>query len=102
MGMDSQLLSDILSKSTARCWSIDTYNPVPGVLPGVPSSRDYEGGFGAALMLKDLGLAQGMADGSGTTTQMGSLAKKIYEELYENQDLAGKDFGVIFKDLSSK
>ena len=102
MGMDSQLLSDILSKSTARCWSIDTYNPVPGVLPGVPSSRDYEGGFGAALMLKDLGLAQGMADASSTTTQMGSLAKKIYEELCEDNELAGKDFGVIFKDLSSK
>ena len=44
MGMDKKILSDILSKSTGRCWSIDTYNPVPGVLEGVPASRDYDGG----------------------------------------------------------
>ena len=43
--MDAKLLSSILSTSTGRCWSIDTYNPVPGVLEGVPASRDWQGGM---------------------------------------------------------
>mgnify|MGYP007044706029 CR=1 FL=1 len=34
---------------------VGRYNPFPGVIDGVPASRDYEGGFASALMLKDLG-----------------------------------------------
>lgn len=52
MGMDKKLLANILSTSTGRCWSLDTYNPCPGVFEGIPSSNDYKGGFGSALMLK--------------------------------------------------
>ena len=102
MGMDKKLLSQILSKSTARCWSIDTYNPVPGVMEGVPASRDYQGGFGASLMLKDLGLAELMAQSAGTECTLGAMAKQIYTELCQNEEVAGKDFGVIFKKLSSQ
>ena len=50
--MDAKLLANILSTSTGRCWSLDTYNPCPGVFEGIPSSNDYKGGFGSALMLK--------------------------------------------------
>ena len=57
LGMDLKILSNIMSVSTGRCWSVDTYNPVPGVLENVPSSRDYDGGFACDLMLKDIGLA---------------------------------------------
>ena len=102
MGMEKKLLSDILGKSTARCWSIDTYNPVPGVMEGVPASRDYEGGFGATLMLKDLGLAELMADGSDSPIVLGKMAKKIYEELCQDEKFAPKDFGVIFKKLNEQ
>lgn len=66
--MDLNVLTNIMKVSTARCWSIDTYNPVPGVMQGVPASRDYEGGFGCALMLKDLGLALEAAEQAGSTT----------------------------------
>jgi len=45
LGIDPKVLSSILSVSTARCWSLDTYNPRPGVLENVPASRDYNGGF---------------------------------------------------------
>jgi 3-hydroxyisobutyrate dehydrogenase len=61
LGMDGKVLSDIMKVSSSRCWSVDTYNPVPGVIEGVPSSRDYERGFGSELMLKDLKLASDAA-----------------------------------------
>lgn len=52
LGLDAKTLSGILNISTGRCWSSDTYNPVPGVIDGVPSSNNYAGGFGTALMAK--------------------------------------------------
>ena len=52
LGLDPKLLAKILNMSSGRCWSSEVYNPVPGVLDGVPSSNDYKGGFGTALMVK--------------------------------------------------
>ena len=57
LGVDPHKLSDIFSVSTGRCWSVDTYNPVPGYKEGVPASRNYDGGFMVKLIKKDLGLA---------------------------------------------
>ena len=57
LGMDLNILSNIMKVSTSRCWSVDTYNPVPGVIDNVPASRNYDGGFACDLMLKDVGLA---------------------------------------------
>ena len=57
IGMDPKVLSSVMNTSTARCWSSEVYNPVPGVMSGAPSSRDYSGGFAAKLMEKDLNLA---------------------------------------------
>ena len=45
LGVDPKLLTSILSTATGRCWSVDTYNPVPGVMPNVPSSKNYEGTY---------------------------------------------------------
>jgi 3-hydroxyisobutyrate dehydrogenase len=55
LGIDTQVLAGIINSSTGRCWSSDTYNPWPGVIETAPASRGYTGGFGADLMLKDLG-----------------------------------------------
>ncbi len=52
LGMDPKRLTDIINVASGRCWSSDTYNPCPGVMDGVPSSNNYEGGFGTTLMLK--------------------------------------------------
>ena len=52
LGMDPAKLSEVMNSSTARCWSSDSYNPCPGIMPNVPSSKGYAGGFGSALMLK--------------------------------------------------
>lgn len=100
LGMDSKKLAEVMNTSTARCWSSDTYNPVPGVLEGVPASRDYAGGFGAALMEKDLSLAMNAATQVKARLPLGASAHQLYGLLCEN-DLGNKDFGVVYKYLMS-
>ena len=55
LGMDPKILAGIINTSSGRCWSSEVYNPYPGVVETAPASRNYSGGFGADLMLKDLG-----------------------------------------------
>ena len=98
LGMDPKTLAGIMNTSTARCWSSDSYNPVPGVMPNVPSSRDYEGGFGSLLMLKDLGLVLEAARDASAPIPLGSASHAIYQTMTQsNPELAKKDFGVVFK-----
>lgn len=101
LGMDTKVLSEIMATSTARCWSLDTYNPCPGVLDGVPASNDYNGGFGSALMLKDLGLATDAGKAAGVSLPLGAQAQEFYR-LISNHGLGGKDFGVAFQFLKGK
>lgn len=100
MGMDPKILAEVMNSSTARCWSSDSYNPVPGVMEGVPASRGYDGGFGSSLMLKDLSLALGCGQksGLGETMPMGKRVMILYEEVCR-VGYAAKDFGVVFKYL---
>lgn len=77
-GLDPKVLSEIMLASSGRNWSLELYNPWPGVMDNVPASRDYSGGFAVNLMNKDLGLALDAAMSSGTTTPLGSLAKSLY------------------------
>ena len=96
MGLDPTVLSDIMFKSSGRNWSLEVYNPWPGVMENVPASRDYEGGFAVDLMNKDLGLAQEAALQSKTSTPMGALAKSLYQ--IQSKRGAGKlDFSSIVK-----
>jgi len=95
LGMDAKDLASIVNISSGRCWSSDTYNPVPGVIPGVPSNNNWEGGFGAALMLKDLGLAQDAAKSVEAPTPLGAMARDIYTELCD-KGYGGKDFGSAY------
>jgi len=101
LGLDPKLLASILGSATGRCWSVDTYNPCPGVLPNVPSSNDYKGGFGTALMTKDLGLAQDAAARAETSTPLGSQALQIYKTMCD-AGYAEKDFSSAFKYLQQK
>jgi len=99
LGLDQKLLAKILATSTGRCWAIDSYNPVPGVMENVPSSNNYQGGFGTALMCKDLGLAQASATATGSPTPLGSAAHQIYRILV-NQGLGPLDFSAVYKYIS--
>ena len=96
MGIDEKVLAGIMNTSTSRCWSSDTYNPVPGVLEGVPASNDWEGGFGCALMLKDLRLAMDAKGECGAAGILGPESTKLYERIDESGS-GKKDFGFVYK-----
>ena len=96
LGLDSQKLFDISSKSSGQCWSMTTYCPVPGPVPTSPANRDYQAGFTAAMMLKDLLLAQQAAAGAGAATPLGAEAAQLFS-LYVNSGHAAKDFSGIIR-----
>ncbi len=96
LGLDAQKLFDISSKSSGQCWSLTSYCPVPGLVPTSPSNRDYQAGFTAAMMLKDLKLAQDAANAAGATTPLGADAAKIYAK-YVDSGEAGRDFSGIIR-----
>ena len=98
LGLDKQKLFDIASKSSGQCWSLTTYCPVPGPVPTSPANRDYQAGFTAAMMLKDLKLAQDAAHASGATTPLGAEAASLYG-LYVGQGDGGRDFSGIVEYL---
>lgn len=96
LGMDPKVLAGIINTSSGRCWSSDTYNPWPGVMENVPASRGYTGGFGTALMLKDLGLATEAAKQAGQPVMMGGAAHQLYQWFAANGH-SGEDFSAIVK-----
>ncbi|XP_069122468.1 LOW QUALITY PROTEIN: 3-hydroxyisobutyrate dehydrogenase, mitochondrial-like [Argopecten irradians] len=101
LGLDPKMLAKILNMSSGRCWSSELYNPYPGVLEGVPSSNNYQGGFGTALMTKDLGLAQRAATGTKSAIPLGGLAHQIYRTM-TNNGYATKDFSSALKFLQGE
>src|SRR5438552_17599363 len=98
LGLDAQKLYDISSKSSGQCWSMTTYCPVPGLVPTSPANRDYKAGFTAAMMLKDLKLAQAAARATHATTPLGAGAAAVYERFVENGD-GSVDFSGIIRYL---
>jgi len=92
------MIAKVINTSSGRCWSSDTYNPCPGVIEGIPSSNNYQGGFASQLMVKDLGLAQSAATATQTPTPMGSLAHQIYRIMC-NKGFAKLDFSSVFQFL---
>jgi 3-hydroxyisobutyrate dehydrogenase len=98
LGLDAQRLFDIASKSSGQCWSITSYCPVPGPVPTSPANRDYQAGFTAAMMLKDLKLAQDAARGAQAVTPLGAAAAALYG-LYTGLGHAAEDFSGIIRFL---
>ena len=101
LGLDAQKLFDISSKSSGQCWSMTSYCPVPGPVPTSPANRDYAPGFTAAMMLKDLRLAQDAAKTAGAHTPLGADAAKIYAAYAEGGE-AGRDFSGIIRYLRER
>jgi 3-hydroxyisobutyrate dehydrogenase len=98
LGLDKQKLFDISSTASGQCWSLTSYCPVPGPLPTSPANRDYQPGFAAAMMLKDLKLAQEAAGSAGAATPLGAEAASLYA-LFCNSGGADQDFSGIVKFL---
>jgi 3-hydroxyisobutyrate dehydrogenase len=101
LGLDAQKLFDIASKSSAQCWSLTTYCPVPGPVPASPANRGYQAGFAAAMMLKDLKLAQEAAQANGASTPLGAEAAALYG-LYAAHGLGSEDFSGIIRFLRGR
>ena len=98
LGLDPQTFYDISSVSSGQSWSMTSYCPLPGVGPETPADRDYQGGFAAALMLKDLRLAMQAADEAGASTPLGAHAAQLYEAFVADGH-GGTDFSGIIKTL---
>ncbi len=101
LGLDAQRLFDVASTASGQCWSLTTYCPVPGPVPTSPANRDYQAGFTAAMMLKDLLLAQQAAAAAGATTPLGAEAAQLYN-LFVNGGRGAMDFSGIVKMLDGK
>ena len=101
LGLDEQKLFDIASVSSGQCWSLTTYCPVPGPVPTSPANRDYTPGFAAAMMLKDLKLAQDVAASAGQTTPLGADTAALYQRFVDAGN-AGVDFSGIIRFLEGK
>ncbi|MFS6536026.1 3-hydroxyisobutyrate dehydrogenase [Idiomarina loihiensis] len=100
-GLDPKVLSEIMLASSGSNWTLQVYNPCPGVMDNVPSSNDYQGGFLVDLMAKDLGLAQQTALESGAATPMGSLTRNLYHS-WSEQGHGRQDFSSIFNYVAPK
>jgi 3-hydroxyisobutyrate dehydrogenase len=100
-GLDPAVLSQIMAQSSGRNWTLEVYNPCPGVMENVPASRQYAGGFGVDLMLKDLGLAVENALDVGASVPLGGLARNLYD-LHSKAGNGRLDFSSVFNMLSAK
>ena len=98
LGLDAQGLFEIVSQSSGQCWSLTNYCPVPDPVPTSPANRDYQAGFTATMMLKDLKLAQTAAKAAGVRAPMGAGAAALYR-LFVEQGHGAVDFSGIIKML---
>jgi 3-hydroxyisobutyrate dehydrogenase len=96
LGLSHQALFDVASTSSGQCWALTSYCPVPGPVPASPANNGYRPGFAAALMVKDLTLAQDAAKASGAATPLGKHAQEIYKA-FDTAGNGGVDFSGIIQ-----
>lgn len=95
LGLDRQKMFDVVSTSSGYSWTMNAYCPAPGIGPQSPADNDYQPGFAADLMLKDLRLSQQAAESADADTPMGELAQALYARFVEEEDGAGRDFSAM-------
>ena len=95
LGLDRQKMFDVVSTSSGYSWTMNAYCPAPGVGPQSPADNDYQPGFAAELMLKDLRLSQQAAESADADTPMGQLAQALYAQFVENEGGQGMDFSAM-------
>jgi 3-hydroxyisobutyrate dehydrogenase len=96
LGLSAQTLFDVAAKSSGQCWALTSYCPVPGPVPASPANREYAPGFTAAMMLKDLRLAQQAAGATAAPTPLGAAAANLYQ-LFVDDGTGGLDFSAIYR-----
>lgn len=100
LGIDPKVLSKIIGTSTGACWSVNAYNPRPGVMEDVPAANNYEGGFGVSLMKKDLSIVLDSAAQCNIDLQFGAKAIEYYHQL-ERAGKGKKDFGIVYQYIAA-
>ena len=95
LGLDRQKMFDVVSTSSGYSWTMNAYCPAPGVGPTSPSDNDYQPGFAAELMLKDLNLSQDAAKSADADTPLGAHAAALYRQFVEDEDGLGRDFSAM-------
>jgi len=100
-GLDAKVLSEIMKKSSGGNWSLEVYNPYPGVMENAPASKDYAGGFAVDLMAKDLGLATAAGLETKTATPLGSTALNLYR-MWSDAGNGKIDFSSIIQFLNKQ
>ncbi len=95
LGLDRQKMFDVVSTSSGYSWTMNAYCPAPGIGPASPADNDYQPGFAADLMLKDLRLSQQAATTVDADTPMGQAATALYETFVETEDGKGRDFSAM-------
>ena len=101
-GLDPKTLADMINSATGKCWPSEANNPVPGVVEGAPAGKDYEGGFGTSLMLKDLNLALSACLQADIQPRLGAYAKDIYMAAEGDEKCKGRDFSVVYRYIGGK
>jgi 3-hydroxyisobutyrate dehydrogenase len=98
LGLAAQTLFDVSAKSSGQCWALTSYCPVPGPVPASPANRGYAPGFTAAMMLKDLRLAQQAAGATAAPTPLGAAAANLFQ-LFVDEGAGSLDFSAIYRFL---
>jgi 3-hydroxyisobutyrate dehydrogenase len=96
LGLPADKLFEVSSRSSGQCWALTNYCPVPGLVPSSPANREYQAGFTAAMMAKDLRLAQNAAQSVDAPTPMGAQARSLFA-LFANRGHGGLDFSAIIR-----
>lgn len=99
LGLENQVIYDVISTSSGYCWAVNVNCPVPGPVPTSPANKDYEPGFATALMAKDMGLALAALETTGVNGELGARTAAIYAELVE-EGRGGKDFSDVYNRIA--
>ncbi|MEH3155233.1 MAG: 3-hydroxyisobutyrate dehydrogenase [Gordonia paraffinivorans] len=97
LGLSAQSLFDVITGATGNCWAVHTNCPVPGPVPGSPSTNDFRPGFATALMNKDLGLAMDAVASTQAHAPIGTHAAELYAAFA--RDNGHRDFSAIIETL---
>ena len=100
LGLEPKTFYDVSSRSSGQNWSMTSYCPIEGVGPESPADRNFEAGFSADMMLKDLRLAKDAAGEVETTSRMGNLSEELFSS-YVDANGGVKDFSDIVNFLNS-
>ena len=102
LGLDRQKMFDVVSTSSGYSWTMNAYCPAPGIGPTSPADNNYQPGFAADLMLKDLRLSQQAAEAADADTPMGQMARDLYQRFVEDEDGRGRDFSAMLPRFESR